>query len=94
VRVQRTRSKPLLLAAPDPLAFGAKADIGRASATDRSRESIFTSIAQAIDSGLQASLELSPFTLGTRTLLPKVGTAIFAKSANLSELSKHHQAWK
>jgi hypothetical protein len=45
-------------------------------------------IALAIDSGLQASLELSPFTLDTHTLFPKVVAAIFAISANRSEPSK------
>jgi len=60
------------------------------SAADRSCKSIFTSIAQAGDSGPQASAELSLSTLDARTLLLKVGTALFAKPANLSELSKRH----
>jgi hypothetical protein len=45
-------------------------------------------IAQAGDSGPQASAELSPSTLDIRTLLPNVGAAIIAKLAKLSELSK------
>jgi hypothetical protein len=72
-------------------AFGGKADIRSASAADRSRKSIFTSIAQAGDSGPQASPELSPSTLDARTLLLKVGVALaFKRPANLSELSKRH----
>ena len=62
----------------------------RASAADRSRKSIFASIAQAGDRGLQASSELSPSTIDARTLLLKVGAAFFERSANLSELSKRH----
>src|SRR5262245_33286677 len=57
---------------------------------DRSRKSIFTSIAQAGDSGPQASHELSLSTLDARTLLLKVGAALFEPPANLSELSKRH----
>ena len=71
-------------------AFGDKSDIGRASVADRSRKSIFTSIAQASDSGPQASPELSPSTLDTRTLLLKVGAALLEAPANLSEFSKRH----
>jgi hypothetical protein len=60
-------------------------------ASDRSRESLFTSIAQAGDSGPQASAELSPSTFDARTLLPKVGAALlFERPANLSELGKRH----
>jgi hypothetical protein len=61
---------------------------------DRSRKRVFTSIAQAGDSGPQASPELSSSTLDARTLLLKVGAAIIANPANLSELGKRHQAWK
>ena len=61
-----------------------------ASAADRSRKSIFTSIAQASDSGSQASRELSLSRLDARTLSPKVGAALFVRLANLSELSKRH----
>jgi len=61
---------------------------------DRSPESVFTSIAQAIDSGLQASLELSAFTLDTLALLPKVGAALWMRLANRSPPSKRHCAWK
>jgi hypothetical protein len=72
-------------------AYGREADIGRASAADRSRKCFFTSIAQAGDSGPQASCELSPSTLNARTLLMKVGAALaFKRSADLSELSKRH----
>ena len=65
-----------------------------ASAADRSRKSIFAGIAQASDSGPQASTELSSSTLDTRTLLLKVGAAVIVRPANLSELGKRHQAWK
>jgi hypothetical protein len=66
-----------------------------ASASDRTRKSVFASIAQAGDSGPQASPELSPSTLDARTLLLKMGAALpFKRPANLSELSKRHQAWK
>ena len=62
-----------------------------ASAADRSRKSIFTSIAQAGDSGPQASPQPSLAALDVRTLLPNVGVALFAeRPANLSELSKRH----
>ena len=62
-----------------------------ASAADRSRKSIFTSIAQAGDSGPQASPEPSLATLDVRTLLPNVGVALLAeRPANLSELAKRH----
>ena len=60
------------------------------SAADRSGKRIFTSIAQARDSGPQASAELSPCTFDTPTLLLKVGAAFFTEPANLSELSKRH----
>ncbi len=56
----------------------------------RSRKSVFTTIAQAGDSGPQASAELSPSTLDARTLLTNVGAAILAKLAKLSELGKPH----
>ena len=59
-------------------------------ASDRSRESIFTSIAQAGDSGPQASAELFPSTLDAPTLLLKMLAALFEKPANLSELGKRH----
>jgi hypothetical protein len=60
-----------------------------ANAADRSRKSIFTSIAQAGDRRPQAGPEPSPYTFDARTLLPKVGAALFAeRPANLSELSK------
>jgi hypothetical protein len=63
----------------------------RAIARDRSRKSVFTSIAQAGDSGLQASRKLSPSTLDIPTLLPEVGAALpFKRLANLSELSKRY----
>ena len=61
---------------------------------DRSPESVFTSIAQAIDSGLQASLELPASTLDALALLPKVGTALWMRLANRSKPSKRHYAWK
>ena len=54
------------------------------------RKLVFTSIAQAEDGGLQANLELPPCTLDAPTLLPNVGTALFVKPANLSELCKLH----
>lgn len=60
----------------------------RSERGDRSPESVFTSIAQAIDSGRQASLELPPFTLDTCALSPKVGIALWVKPANRSEPSK------
>ena len=47
-------------------------------------------IAQAGDSGPQASPELPPCTLDARTLLLNVGAALLAKPANLSEFSKRH----
>jgi hypothetical protein len=76
-------------------AFGDKSDIGRASVADRSRKSIFTSIAQASHSGPQTSPELSRSTLDTPALLLEVGAALpFKRPANLSELGKGHQAWK
>jgi len=60
-----------------------------ANAADRSRKSIFTSIAQAGDRRPQAGPKPSPYMLDARTLLPKVGAALFAeRPANLSELSK------
>ena len=66
----------------------------RSERGDRSPESVFTSIAQAIDSGLQASLELSTLTLDTLALLPKVGAALGMRLANRSEPSKRYCAWK
>jgi hypothetical protein len=63
-------------------------------AADRSRESILTSIAQAGDSGPQASPELFACTLDAAALLLKVGAALLEEPANLSELSKRHQTWK
>ena len=72
-------------------ACGGKADIGRASATDRSCESLFTTIAQASDSGLQTSPELALSTLGVPALLLEVGAALsFKRPAYLSELSKRY----
>jgi hypothetical protein len=64
------------------------------SARDRSRESIFTSIAQAGDSGPQTGPELSPSALDVPALLLEVGAALPVKRiANLSELSKGYCAW-
>ena len=57
---------------------------------NRSFKFVLTSIAQAVDCGLQADPELSPFTRDARTLLPKVGAARFVIPVNLSELSKRH----
>jgi hypothetical protein len=56
-----------------------------------SHKLVFTSIAQAGDSGLQASPELAP--LDVRTLLVNMGTALFVSLANLTELGERHQAW-
>ena len=61
-----------------------------ANAADRSRKSIFTSIAQAGDRRPQAGPKPSPYMLDARTLLPKVGAAFFVRPAKLSELSKCH----
>ena len=60
---------------------------------NRLRKVVFTNIAQAGDGGLQANPELPPFAIDARTLLVDVGTALFVKLANLSELRKRHQAW-
>jgi hypothetical protein len=62
----------------------------RANAADRTRKSVFTRIAEASDSGPQASTELSSSTLDARTLLAQVLAALIAKPANLSELGKRH----
>ena len=59
---------------------------------DRSHKSVFTTIAQAGDSGPQAIPELS--TLDARTQFIKVGPAIITMFANFSVLRKPLYAWK
>jgi len=52
------------------------------------RKSAFATVAQAGDSGLQASLELSSSTLDAPALVLKMAPAITASLVNFSELSK------
>lgn len=58
------------------------------SAADHSRKNLLTSIAQAGDRGPEARAEL--FAIDVRTLPPKVGAAIAARPASLSERCERH----